>query len=277
MSTNLVIQGAAKPADLDKIAGMSGASGMEKISEQAWRLRHAKSREGIGGYCEAAGLDHAFVPAGKKLSDFGLVAMDMDSTLITIECIDEIADMLGIKAQVAAITASAMLGEIEFPESLARRVALLAGLEESALQRVYDERLKLSPGAEAMLAKLKVLGIRTLLVSGGFTFFTDRLRERLGLDHTLSNTLEIVGGKLTGRLHGAIIDAKAKAAELVRCARELELSRDRMIAIGDGANDLAMMAEAGVSIAYHAKPVVKEKATYCFDYVGLDGLLNLYA
>ena len=276
MSTNLVIQGTANPADLEKLAGLGGAAGMDTLSATAWRLKYSKKREGVSDYCNAANLDYAFVPAGKKLADFGLVAMDMDSTLITIECIDEIADIMGLRDKVSAITESAMRGEIEFPESLLQRVALLAGLKESELQRVYDQRLKLSSGTEAMLAKLKTLGIRTLLVSGGFSFFTDRLQQRLGLNYTLSNTLEIEKGKLTGRLHGSLIDAKAKAAELVRCARELGLSRDRMIAIGDGANDLAMMAAAGVSIAYHAKPAVQEKATYCFNHVGLDGLLNLY-
>jgi phosphoserine phosphatase len=276
VSTNLIIQGAASPVDLDKIAGLSGAAGMKQLTAQAWRLKYAKRREGIAEYCDSARLDYAFVPAGKKLSDFGLVAMDMDSTLITIECIDEIADMLGIRSKVSEITASAMRGEIEFSESLVRRVALLAGLEESALQRIYDERLRLSAGAEVMLAKLKSLGIRTLLVSGGFSFFTERLKERLGFDYTLSNTLEIVGGKLTGRLHGNIVGAKAKAGELMRCSGELGLSRNKLVAIGDGANDLAMLAGAGVSIAYHAKPVVREQATYCFNYCGLDGLLNLF-
>ena len=216
------------------------------------------------------------MPRDLRLSDFGLAAMDMDSTLISIECIDEIADMQGIKPQVAAITASAMRGEIDFPESLRRRVSLLAGLDEAALQRVYDERLRLSPGAEEMLARLKSLDIRTLLVSGGFSFFTERLKARLGLDHTLSNTLDIVDGKLTGRVTGGIVDANAKAAKLAAVRDALGLPRDKVIALGDGANDLAMMAEAGVSIAYHAKPVVREKATFSFNYAGLDGLLALY-
>jgi phosphoserine phosphatase len=203
--------------------------------------------------------------------------MDMDSALITIECIDEIADLRGIKPQVAAITASAMRGEIEYHESLRRRLALLEGLDESALLRVYEERLRLSPGAERMLERLRSLGIKTLLVSSGFTFFTERLKYRLSLDYTLSNTLEFKNGKLTGKVLGRIVDAQIKAAKLRELRDGLRLTRDQVIAIGDGANDLAMMAEAGVSIAYHAKPVVREKATYCFDYVGLDGLLNLYA
>jgi phosphoserine phosphatase len=203
--------------------------------------------------------------------------MDMDSTLITIECIDEIADLQGIKPQVAAITASAMRGEIDYPESLRRRVALLEGLPESALARVYDERLKLSPGAERMLERLRSLAIKTLLVSGGFTYFTERLKSRLSLDYTLSNNIEIKNGKLTGQVLGPIVDAQAKAKKLRELRAERELSREQVIAFGDGANDIAMMAEAGVSIAYHAKPLVREKATYCFDFVGLDGLLNLYA
>ncbi len=148
----------------------------------------------------------------RRLADFGLVVMDMDSTLITIECIDEIADLQGIKPQVAAITASAMRGEIDYPESLRRRLALLAGLDEAALQRVYDERLRLSPGAERMLERLRSLGIKTLIVSSGFTFFTERLKERLSLDYTLSNTLEIENGKLTGRVLGRIVDAHAARA-----------------------------------------------------------------
>ena len=230
----------------------------------------------IATACTAERIDFAIVARNQRLQDFGLVAMDMDSTLITIECIDEIADMQGIKPQVAAITEAAMRGEIDFPESLRRRVSLLAGLDQSALQRVYDERLRLSPGADAMLAKLKELGIRTLLVSGGFTFFTDRLKARLGLDTTLSNTLEIVGGKLTGRVQGDIVDAKAKAAKLAATRDALGLKKEQVIALGDGANDLAMMAEAGVSIAFHAKPVVREKATHAFNYAGLDGLMAIY-
>jgi len=170
-----------------------------------------------------------------------------------------------------------MRGEIDYPESLRRRVALLEGLPESALARVYDERLKLSPGAERMLERLRSLAIKTLLVSGGFTYFTERLKSRLSLDYTLSNNIEIKNGKLTGQVLGPIVDAQAKAKKLRELRAERELSREQVIAFGDGANDIAMMAEAGVSIAYHAKPLVREKATYCFDFVGLDGLLNLYA
>ena len=273
----LVIQGLeVETPDLKEIAKLSGSTRIEGIGNNAFRLHDYKTQDGVAEYCANAKLDFAFVPQPRKLSDFGLVAMDMASTLITIECIDEIADMRGVKPQVAAITASAMRGEIEYHESLRRRLALLEGLDESALERVYEERLKLSPGAERMLARLRSLGIKTLLVSSGFTYFTERLKERLSLDYTLSNTLEFKNGKLTGKVVGRIVDAQIKAAKLRELRDGLRLSRDQVIAFGDGANDLAMMAGAGVSIAYHAKPVVREKATHCFDYVGLDGLLNLY-
>jgi phosphoserine phosphatase len=272
---DLVIQGDnLARINIEHIAAAAGASARTRVAPDALRLH--KVTRGVAAEALLIGVDYAYVPSERRLSDFGLVAMDMDSTLITIECIDEIADMQGIKPQVAAITASAMRGEIDFPESLRRRVALLEGLDESALQRVYDERLKLSPGAEAMLTRLKGLGIRTLLVSGGFTFFTERLKNRLGLDYTLSNTLDIANGKLTGKVRGDIVDAQAKAAKLCEVRDSLGLAKDQVIALGDGANDLPMLAEAGVSIAYHAKPVVREKATFSFNHVGLDGLLNLY-
>jgi phosphoserine phosphatase len=185
--------------------------------------------------------------------------------------------MQGLKPQVAEITEAAMRGELDFAESLRRRVALLEGLDESALQRVYDERLKLTAGAEIMLAKLKAHGIKTLLVSGGFVFFTERLKQRLGLDFAYANTLEIVQGKLTGNVLGDIVDAQAKADLLVKKREELNLKAAQVIAIGDGANDLKMLAQAGVGIAFHAKPVVRSQARYALNFVGLDGLSNLYA
>jgi phosphoserine phosphatase len=216
------------------------------------------------------------VRPGLQLSNFGLVVMDMDSTLITIECIDEIADMQGLKPMVSEITEAAMRGEIDFAESLRRRVALLKGLDEGALQRVYEERLQLNPGAEIMLSGLKEHNIKTMLVSGGFTFFTERLKARLGLDFAHANTLEIVDGKLTGQVLGDIVDAQAKANYLNRGRKELNLHPEQVIAIGDGANDLKMMAQAGTSIAYHAKPIVRTQAGFAFNFVGLNGLLNLF-
>ena len=202
--------------------------------------------------------------------------MDMDSTLITIECIDELGDLAGKKAEIAAVTAQAMRGEIAYPESLRRRVAAIAGLEESALARVYEERLKLTPGADALVAACKKHGIQLLLVSGGFTFFTERLKERLGLDHTISNVLEVKSGKLTGTLLGEIVDAEAKAAKFRAVVKELNASREQTVAIGDGANDLKMMNEAGVSVAFRAKPVVRAQATCALNWSGLDAVVNLF-
>jgi phosphoserine phosphatase len=274
---NLILQAShdIPSAQVEHLAKLSNATRIEQVAAHLYRLRDAQPHADIAAYCFEHRIDYGFVAQGKHLSDFGLVVMDMDSTLISIECIDEIADMQGLKPQVAAITESAMRGEIDFAESLRRRVALLEGLDEGALQRVYDERLQLNPGAELMLAELKRHGIKTLLVSGGFVFFTERLKAHLGLDFAHANTLEIVNGKLTGKVLGKILDAQGKAEWLLKTRDELELKPDEVIAMGDGANDLKMMAQAGVSIAYHAKPVVREQASYALNFVGLDGLVNL--
>lgn len=275
---NLIVQGLeVYTRDLKEIAKLARASGIERVGDEAFRLRDAQPASGIAAYCEAARLDHAFVPESVRLADFGLVAMDMDSTLITIECIDELADLAGRESEVGPITAAAMRGELDFAESLKQRVALLAGLGEDALERVYTERLALTPGAESMLAAMHDRGIRTLLVSGGFTYFTDRLRERLGLDYARGTALEIEDGKITGRLVGEIVDAARKARAMREVRDALGLATERVLAIGDGANDLALMAEAGFSIAFHAKPAVKARATYALDFVGLDGVVNLFA
>lgn len=275
---NLIVQALHDiPAtQLQHIAELTGAPRTERVAGHIWRLPDAQPHEGVAAYCHERQLDYGYVEPHRKLADFGLLVMDMDSTLISIECIDEIADMQGLKPQVAAITESAMRGEIDFAESLRRRVALLQGLEENALQRVYDERLRLNPGAETMLAALKQHGIKTLLVSGGFVFFTERLKRRLGLDYAHANTLEVVNGRLTGRVLGSILDAQGKSDWLVRTREELGLEQGQVLAMGDGANDLKMMAHAGVSIAYHAKPVVRVQATYALNFVGLDGLVNLF-
>lgn len=275
---NLIVQGRDVPTpSLKQLAKLTDATAIEAISLTAFRLVAAddRSRTEVAAFCEANSLDYGWVPTGRHIGDFGLLVMDMDSTLITIECIDEIADMQGLKPQVSAITEAAMRGEIDFAESLRRRVSLLAGLDQSALQRVYDERLQLSPGAESLLATIRAAGIRTLLVSGGFTFFTERLQSRLGLDYTAANRLEVADGKLTGRVLGDIVDAQGKADWLNRVRLELDLDRGQVIAMGDGANDLKMMAEAGVSIAYRAKPVVRAQAAYALNQVGLDGLIPL--
>ena len=274
---HLVIQGAdvATP-DLKQLARLAGASRIERLTPEAFRLCDAHPADEIPQLCEKLLLDYAFVPETRRLADFRLLVMDMDSTLITIETIDELADLVGLKQQVAAITARAMRGEIEYDESLRHRVALLKGLEASALDRVYDERLKLTPGAETLLAAIKRGGIKTLLVSGGFTRITERLKPRLGLDYTYANTLDSNDGKLTGQVVGRIVNADGKRDELVRVREAMGIDRSQVIAIGDGANDLKFMAEAGVSVAFHAKPIVRNHATHAINYVGLDGVLNLF-
>jgi phosphoserine phosphatase len=274
----LVVQSAeATAADAAAIADLCGSATPEHIAGHAWRLRGATRIERVPAWCETRRLDHVWITGERKFSDLKLLAMDMDSTLITIECIDEIGGFINRKDEISAITAQAMRGEIDFPESLRRRVALLAGLSEDVLDDVYDEKLRLSPGAEELVARCKYQGITLLLVSGGFTYFTERLKQRLKLDDTLSNVLEIADGKLTGRVLGSIVDADAKAAKFKQLAQRLGAKRDQTVAIGDGANDLKMMAEAGVSIAYRAKPVVRAQATYALSYSGLDGVLNLFA
>ena len=276
---NLVIQGEdVETGDLKVLAKLARGAAIERISDTGFRITKADPATAVqvASHCAPARLDWGFVEEGRALADFRLLAMDMDSTLICIECIDEIADFAGRKAEVAAVTAAAMRGEIDWPESLRRRVAALAGLDESALARVYDERLRFNPGAEKLLAAARQHGIKTLLVSGGFTYFTDRVRDKLQLDYAYSNVLVAHGGKLTGKVTGPLVDAAGKAAHVARLKTELAISPRAVLVIGDGANDLPMMAEAGTSIAYHAKPIVKEKASYALDYAGLDGVLNLF-
>lgn len=220
-------------------------------------------------------FDINILPEGFDPMAIQLLITDMDSTLINIECIDEIADFIGVKPQVAAITEAAMRGEIDFETSLRQRVSLLRGLEVSALDRVYEDRLRLNHGAEIMLNRLKQQGIKTALVSGGFTFFTERLKKRLDLDFTMANVLEEHNGLLTGEVVGEICGAKAKADFLLSHCELLNISPSHVIAMGDGANDLLMMNEAGLSIAYHAKPTVQNQATSTLNYSGLEGVLGL--
>ena len=215
-----------------------------------------------------------------KLSDFKLIAFDMDSTLINIECIDEIADAVGRKAEVSAITEAAMRGEItDFKDSLRRRVALLKGVSVASMDAVYSERLQLNPGAAQLVHACKAAGMKVLLVSGGFTFFADRVRDELGIDYLRANVLEIDHGVLTGQLvdqpWGDICDGEEKRRTLLATCAELGINPLQSIAMGDGANDLPMMGVAGLSVAYHAKPKVREQAMVAINEGGLDRLLEL--
>ncbi len=215
-----------------------------------------------------------------KLSDFKLIAFDMDSTLINIECVDEIADAVGCKAEVAAITEAAMRGEIaDYKTSLRQRVALLKGVTLAEMDRIYREHLQLNPGAAELVAACQQAGLKVLLVSGGFTHFTDRVRDRLGIDYTRSNVLDVQNGALTGRLvdqtWGDICDGAEKRKMLLETCASLGISPGQAIAMGDGANDLPMMSEAGLSVAYHAKPAVRERANVCINAGGLDRLLEV--
>ena len=232
----------------------------------------------------ASGLVVRGIASPLRLADFGLVAFDMDSTLISIECVDEIADVAGKKAEVAAITEAAMRGEIaDYKESLRRRVALLRGVTVADMEQVYTERLRLNPGAAELVTACKAAGLKVLLVSGGFTFFTDRIRDQLGIDFTRSNVLEIESGpncgQLTGRMvdqpWGDICDGEEKRKMLLETCAHLGIAPAQAIAMGDGANDLPMMGEAGLSVAFHAKPKVREQAMVAINSGGLDRLLDI--
>jgi phosphoserine phosphatase len=242
-------------------------------------LETRKAVKGLGEYWK---LDWAFVDPAWRLADFRLLALDMDSTLINIESLDEVAAYAGKGEEVAAITEAAMRGEIsDYKESLRRRVAMLAGTDAALLARVYEEKLKLNDGAERLVATCRTAGLRTLLVTGGFTYFTERMQRGLGFDATRSNELDIVDGRLTGKVTGPgggeIIDAEGKAQAVRDQCAHLGCATEKSIVLGDGANDLKMMALAGISVAYRAKPVVRERATFALSHAALDGVLNWFA
>ena len=226
------------------------------------------------------GLEVRGMALPQRLRDYRLIAFDMDSTLIAIETVDELADLAGCRAAVEAITEAAMRGEItDYKESLRQRVALLAGLPERALDEVYEQRLRLNPGAQALISACKEAGLRCILVTGGFTCFTDRLQQRLGLDGVRANVLEVAEGRVTGRLlplpWGDIVDGEEKKRTLLAVCAQMGIPPSQSIAMGDGANDLPMMAAAGLSVAYRAKPVVRQQAHVAINEGGLDRLLEV--
>jgi phosphoserine phosphatase len=278
---SLVVQGIALTAStLRSLAKLTGAGDIAVIDEYACRFEGIIRDyvvDDLARFCAAAALDWAWIPNGWQLGDFGLFVTDMDSTLINIECIDEIADMHGVKAEVAAITESAMRGEIDFRTSLTLRVSLLAGLHEQALAKVYAKHLRLNPGAVALMSSLKAANVRTALVSGGFSFFTDHMQRELGFDYAWANELEVVDGRLTGRVIGPMIDAQAKADHLTATRDDLGLTPEQVLCCGDGANDIPMFRAAGYSVAYRPKPALREVADCCLDHVGLEGIARLFA
>lgn len=273
--TQLILQGHT----LER--GQAETIATEFNGELDWRHKFAVidsadiDQAGISQLRQQFDFDINALPEGFDSTNVGLLVTDMDSTLISIECIDEIADFMNLKPQVAEITEAAMQGEIDFETSLRKRVSLLKGLDVSVLERVYDERLQLNPGAEVMVETLKAKGLKLALVSGGFTFFTDRLKQRLGLDFTQANLLAEKDGKLTGEVEGAICGAQAKSDFLHQCCETLGINPSQAIAVGDGANDLVMMQPAGLSVAYHAKPKVQAQADTAINHNGLDGILGL--
>ncbi|MDN3987059.1 phosphoserine phosphatase SerB [Zwartia vadi] len=279
---NLVIQSPALSGDLiEHAAAIAEASGVQRLGTTAARILGVSTdssiHEEIRLWGERVNVDTAYVLAGARLTDCKILAMDMDSTLINIECIDEIAAFGGVKQQVASITEAAMRGEIkDFSESLIRRVAFLKGLSTDVLQAVFDQKLRLNPGAEQLVKTAQQAGLKVLLVSGGFTFFTEKLKALLNLDAAHANVLEVTDGVLTGTVRGKILDAQGKADTLRALAQELDARPDQIIAIGDGANDLKMLGLAGYSVAYRAKPVVRAQARYALNVAGLDGVLNWF-
>ncbi len=281
-TTHLVIQSPALSTDLiEQAAAIAEASGVRRVGTTAARLLavndSAEIRAEILAWGDRSLVDTAYVVAGSRLSDCKVLVMDMDSTLINIECIDEIAAFGGVKEQVASITEAAMRGEIkDFSESLTRRVAFLKGLSAEVLQSVYEQKLRFNPGAEQLVATAKQAGLKVLLVSGGFTFFTEKLKARIGLDAAHANVLGTENGLLTGQVVGRILDAQCKADTLRAFADACGATPEQIIAIGDGANDLKMLGLAGYSVAYRAKPVVRAQAKFALNVTGLDGVLNWF-
>ncbi len=264
-------------AEISEILGQVVASPYKLINDNAviYDIRTELSGD-LKNQLHLKHIDFAILDNYRALNEFSLCVMDMDSTLISIECIDEIADMCGKKEDVALITKSAMMGEIDFSQSLIKRVSLLEGLGEEMLFKVIEERLKFNEGTQAWIEACRKNNVTTVLVSGGFDYFADYVKNKLGIDVAISNKLEIKDKKLTGKVLGDIVNDEVKAQTVRDFQAKLNIDRSKTIVIGDGANDLKMLAEAQYSIAYHAKPVVQEKARFKFNHSDFKGVLNLF-
>ncbi len=279
MAGSIVIQGVSDPAPfLDDLSRLTCCTRHSRIGNRAgfqlpwWAIKPCPAWNFVSTINSTAHWSLLAV----ELAGFGLAAFDMDSTLINIETIDELASIAGIRELSAPLTERAMRGEINFETSFRQRIALLKGLPVSALETVYEQTLQLNPGAEFLIQELQRHGLKTALITSGFEFFAERLKSRLGLDYAVYNRIGIRDGKLTGEISGKLIDAAGKASALEAYRIKLGLRREQVIAIGDGANDLAMLGMAGVSIAWHAKTLVQEQTTHALNFVGLDGVLNLF-
>ncbi len=279
---NLIIQSSKlRSNQINYLANISYAKDIRKTHSNTIRLLNVRydknTKKMVKNYAENNFIDIAFIPEDIILSDFKILAMDMDSTLINIECIDEIADIIGVKSKVATITQNAMQGIIKnFSNSLRERVAFLKGTNIDILEYVYKKRLQLNPGSENLISVAKSLGIKIILLSGGFTFFTKLLHKRLDLDSSFGNSLEIFNRILTGHIKGRIIDENAKAYLLKNFAKKCNANFNEIIAIGDGANDIKMFEIAKYSVAYHAKPLVRYRARYAINFIGLNSILNWF-
>lgn len=269
------ISDATAHALLDSFPGAA-----ERLNDRAWVVRHtlftAVQKRELIEHAHAQQIDVACLERDITWADFKVLAMDMDSTLINIECIDEIADLAGKKAEVAAITEASMRGEItDFNESLRRRMAFFAGTPARLLDDVLRDRLRTNPGAHELIQAAHAHGVQTVLVSGGFTYFAEQVQTQLGLNHIHANTLEIKDGLLTGEVLGEIVNGEVKARLVREHCERLNVPCHQAIAMGDGANDLPMMSISGLSVAYRAKPKVQEQAMMTLNFVGLDGLATV--
>jgi phosphoserine phosphatase len=276
----LVLQSPILDSQLrEQIAAIAEADQVIQVRNHVIRLNgfNESQLQEIQNWCQQHKVDMAVLDELRSLKDIKILAMDMDSTLINIECVDEIAGCAGRKEQVAAITEATMRGEIkDFKESLIKRVSLLADTSADCLQTIYNDILRLNPGAEALIETAQKHGITTLLVSGGFTFFTSRLKERLKLDYAYANQLEILDNKLSGRVLGDILDGEAKKNYISDLMEQLDATPEQCIAIGDGSNDLPMLSKVHYSVAYMAKPKVQEEARFSINHSGLDAVLNFF-